>query len=87
LNERSLSRDKPPSARDIDNPHDMRRSFVSNPLTVGADIATVAKLAGHDSIDTTARYDRRQEDVKRKTSMLLHVPYQSRKNPPIAKTK
>jgi integrase/recombinase XerD len=60
------------------SPHDMRRTFVSNMLAAGADITTVAQLAGHESIDTTARYDRRPEEAKRKALKLLHVPYQDR---------
>jgi integrase len=56
-------------------PHDLRRTFVSDLLDAGVDIVTVARMAGHSNVQTTARYDRRPEQVKQKASQLLRVPY------------
>lgn len=44
-------------------PHDLRRTFITGLLAQGVDIALVARLAGHASIQTTTGYDRRPESL------------------------
>lgn len=53
---------------------DLRRTFIAELLESGAELATVQHLAGHCSVTTTQRYDRRREPPRRGPARMLHVP-------------
>ena len=54
---------------------DFQRTFISELLDNGADIASVAKLARHSNVTTTARDDRRGDRAAELAAGFLSVPY------------
>ena len=55
-------------------PHSYRRAYVTDLLDAGVDVFTVQRLAGHADAITTARYDRRRDEVQRHASAKIRLP-------------
>jgi integrase/recombinase XerD len=53
--------------------HDLRRTFVTRLLESGVNIHTVSQLAGHSDIQTTVRYDLRDQSAQRKAIKSLSI--------------
>ena len=52
-------------------PHDLRRTFVTQLLEAGIDMNTTRQLVGHTDIQTTARYDLRDQKTQRRALQSL----------------
>jgi site-specific recombinase XerD len=57
------------------SPHDLRRSLAGDLYDAGADGSTIQKQLGHANINTTALYDRRGQEARRKALDLVNVPF------------
>ena len=55
-------------------PHDLRRNYATRLIDAGIDLITVRDLMGHSSLDTTAIYDKRGDEAKRKAVEVLTRP-------------
>jgi integrase len=63
--------------RKIGTLHDFRRTVTGDLLDNGGDIASVASLLGHASVNTTAHYDRRRQRARIAAAQLVSVPYKA----------
>jgi integrase/recombinase XerD len=54
------------------SPHALRRTFVTRLLEQGVDFNTVRQLAGHEQIQTTILYDRRQDKTQHQAMANLN---------------
>ncbi|MCX7092036.1 MAG: site-specific integrase [Methylobacter sp.] len=55
------------------SPHDFRRTFVTRLLEQGVDFNTASQLAGHEHIQTTVLYDRRQSKAQRQAMANFYL--------------
>jgi site-specific recombinase XerD len=55
------------------SPHDLRRTFVTRLLEQGVDFNTTRQLAGHEHIQTTALYDRRNIKTQRQAMANFYL--------------
>ena len=53
--------------------HGMRRTYISELLDAGTDLATIQTMVGRESVTTTAGFDRRGDAASRKAADLVPV--------------
>ena len=58
-------------------PHDSRRTYAGIMLDSGVDVAVLARMMGHASIQVTATYDRRDERAEQAAAEMMRLPFAS----------
>lgn len=54
--------------------HDFRRTFISNEIDKGTSLSALAKMVGHDDVNTTVGYDLSKERAMRKIADGIELP-------------
>jgi len=55
-------------------PQDLRQTFATGMIDVGADLVTVQDMVDHANSATTARYDRRDDRARQAAATRIHFP-------------
>lgn len=57
--------------------HDFRRTFISNEIDKGTNLSALAKMVGHDDVNTTVGYDLSKERAMRRIADGIKLPTRS----------